>query len=96
MPERVADKDKHRIERVVDALAERFERDVANLVQAHMVHGRPIFMVPLTKEERVARFQDENIRLAQLAGLVQDGDMKAAEKHYAQMVKLVEGENESS
>lgn len=96
MPKVLSDKEKHRVERIVDALVLRAEADVERLWQAHLVHGRPAFWQALTKEERVARFQDENIRLSQLAAMVKDGDMTEAERHYTQMTKLAEGDNGES
>lgn len=95
MPKTIADRDKHRVERIVDALVERAERDVERLWQAHLVHGRPAFWVELTTEERIAEFQDDMLRQEQLKKLLDEGggDMTKAERHYEQMVKLMEKSN---
>lgn len=82
----VKSKDKHRVERVVDALMERFERDVQNLVNAHTVHGRPIFMVPVSPQEQLERYLTPEVRQT-IAGQMDDEQAMA---YYTKMAKLAQ------
>ena len=76
------------MERVVDALVERFEQDVQNLVNAHTVHGRPIFTVPLSRQEQLDRYLTPEVRSQLTMGM----DDEKAKKYYEHMAKLTGGE----
>lgn len=53
---------KHPDELLVDALVDRFEHDLNNIVDFATVHGRLIFTVPLTDEEKWQRFANPESR----------------------------------
>lgn len=83
MPKTIPEKNKHRIERVIDALVERFARDVENLVQAHTVHGRPLFGIELTPDEQQERWLDPVTRAATLARMTDEKQILAAYRRFA-------------
>ncbi len=76
------------IERVADALVELAPRQEDLIVDAFLVDGRPPFMVALSPQEKLDRYNDPAARQMAIQNAVNLGGPDAEAKYYAEMSKL--------
>lgn len=84
-----------RVERIVDGMVERYHHAVDVMVQAHLENGRPPWHHALTPAEKLARFEDQDLRRANLQKMLETldpenpEDFKVLQGYYEKMTALL-------
>lgn len=80
----------HPSERLVDAVKERFKRDVVKIKDFLTVDGRPVFTQKLSPLDELVRFYDDTTRNEIIADLDRRQGPDAVRAYYERMAKLSE------
>lgn len=80
--------EKHPDEKLIDSLEEAFQKDLQNLIDFGTIHGRLMFNVPLTDEEKWARFANPQTRAMMIDKILQDEGPAAVRAYINSMASI--------
>lgn len=83
--------EKHPDEKLVDALEEAFKKDIENVVNFASTHGRIMFTVPLTPEEKWARFSNPQTRAMVIDKILKQEGPEAVKEYVNSMYTVAKG-----
>lgn len=81
---------KHPDEKFLDALEERFKRDLESLVNFATTDGRVIFQVPLSDEEKWQRFSNPATRARMLERILKVEGPQGVRAYVESMTKIAQ------